>query len=438
MTERRFVAAVFLLYAAVTLFTALHHERWRDEADVWLLLRDGGVETMLARTGYVGSPALWYLLVGALVKLGLPYGSMTILNLVIAAAAVLLFLIAAPFSRTLRALFALSFYPAYEYAVIARQYALVMLLLFAALAARRNHPFGFAICLALIANTTVHGLIFAVILGTLYVRTRATAAMVLLGCVLAIVQLMPPADAPAGHVLRSFDPSNAAIAIGNAFFPRVPVVIGFVCGVVVLLAIMKSIGRVPRLFLIVTTAALLGVYVFVWFGALRHSGLILLAAVGALWLQGSAPRMLNAALAISVVVSLFSAAQDIREPFSGAREMAEYLETHGLADVDIAAHRAAPAAAVLAYLPPRQFFYAGMQRYGSYMLWDDAQRRGARMSYEASAALARRHFGGRAHLLLLNGELPYAERRGYRLLHETRRPYRVADERFLLYEMLFR
>ena len=195
MNERRFVAIVFVSYAALTLFTAQHHERWRDEADVWLLMRDGGFGTMFARTGYVGSPALWYLLVGVLVKLGLPYGSMTILNVVIAWAAVLLFLIAAPFPRTLRALFAFSFYPAYEYAVIGRQYALLMLLFFGALAARRNHPMAFAGCLALLANTTLHGLIFALILGALYVRSRAAAAVVLLGCVLAIVQLMPPANA---------------------------------------------------------------------------------------------------------------------------------------------------------------------------------------------------------------------------------------------------
>ena len=45
MNERRFVAIVFVSYAALTLFTAQHHERWRDEADVWLLMRDGGFGT---------------------------------------------------------------------------------------------------------------------------------------------------------------------------------------------------------------------------------------------------------------------------------------------------------------------------------------------------------------------------------------------------------
>lgn len=430
MNERRFVAIVFVSYAALTLFTALHHERWRDEADVWLLMRDGGFGTMFARTGYVGSPALWYLLVGVLVKLGLPYGSMTILNVVIAWAAVLLFLIAAPFPRTLRALFAFSFYPAYEYAVIGRQYALLMLLFFGALAARRNHPMAFAGCLALLANTTLHGLIFALILGALYVRSRAAAAVVLLGCVLAIVQLMPPAGAPAGHVLRGFDPANAAIAAGNAFFPRVPVAVGFFAGAAVLLAVVMTTGGLPRTFLLLAVAALLGVYVVVWFGALRHSGLILLAAIGALWLQGTAPRIVNAALAIAVIVGGVTAIQEIRKPFSGAREMAAYLETRGLASAAIAAHRATPAAAVLAYLPPRRFHYAGMERDGSYMLWDDAQRRGARMSYESAAVLARKRG---MPLLLLNDVLPNAERRGYRLLYTTATPFRIHDERFLLY-----
>ncbi len=288
--NRRFIAVVFCLYAATTLVVALHHERWRDEADVWLLLRDGGVTTMLERTGYVGSPALWYLLVGALTKLGLPYGSMTILNLVIAWAAVLLFLIAAPFSRLTRTLFAFSFYPAYEYAVIARQYALLMLLFFAALATRRQHPLGFAICLALLANTTVHGLVLAVILGALYVRSRAAVAVTLLGCALAVLQLMPPSDAPSEHVIRAFDPMNAAVAIGNAFLPRVPLAIAVIGGAAVLIAIFMTIDRVSRMFLVGAVAALSCVYVFVWFGTFRHSGLIMLVAIGAVWLDSPARR----------------------------------------------------------------------------------------------------------------------------------------------------
>lgn len=435
--ERRFIALVFCLYAALTLVVALHHERWRDEADVWLLLRDGGVETMLARTGSVGSPVLWYLLVGLLVKLGLPYGSITVLNLAIAWAAVLLFLIAAPFSRLTRALFAFSFYPAYEYAAIARQYALLMLLFFAALTARRRHPMLFAICVALLANTTVHGLILAVILGVLYVRSRAALAVLLLGCALSVVQLMPPADAPAGHVLRGFSPGNAPFAIGNAFLPNLPFAMAAVGGAAVWIAVLLAVGRVPRIFLIAATGALLCVYVFVWFGALRHSGLILLAAIGALWLDTyesggdhRTPLLFDIAFGVSAVVAIATSVQEIRKPFSAAPEMAEYLETHGLAEADIVAHRAAPAAAVLAYLPPRRFHYAGMQQDGSYMLWDEAQRRGARMSYEAAALIARKRG---TSLLLLNDELPNAERRGYRLLYATGTPFRVRDERFLLY-----
>ncbi len=65
------------------------------------------------------------------------------------------------------------------------------------------------------------------------------------------------------------------------------------------------------------------------------------------------------------------------------------------------------------------------------MLWDAAQRRGARMAYESAAVIARKRG---SHLLLLNDVLPNAERRGYRLLYATTgAPFRVSDERFLLY-----
>ena len=105
---------------------------------------------------------------------------MTVLNVVLAWAAMLLFLIAAPFSRLPRALFAFSFYPLYEYAAIARPYALLMLLFFAALAAwpsRAEHPLRFTICVALLANTTLHGArTLGAVLGALYLKERRFAS----------------------------------------------------------------------------------------------------------------------------------------------------------------------------------------------------------------------------------------------------------------------
>ena len=125
------VWVALVVYAALTLWLVLHHEAWCDEADTWLLMRDGGVGVMFSRTMYAGTPALWYLLLAPLSSAGLPYIAQQLLNLLLAWCAMTLFVIHAPFRIWLKLLFLFSYYGAYQYAVEARPYSLLIVLLFA-------------------------------------------------------------------------------------------------------------------------------------------------------------------------------------------------------------------------------------------------------------------------------------------------------------------
>jgi hypothetical protein len=450
--ERWFLAVVFGLYAATTLAVALHHEPWRDEADPWLLIRDGGVMTMLARTGYVGMPALWYLAVAPLVKLGLPYVSMTLLNLAFAWAAALLFLIAAPFPRYVRALFVFSYFVAYEYSVLARPYALAMLLLFCALAAWRNRatrPMPFAVSVALLANATPHTLILGAMLGAAFLydrgtKARAPLAVMLLGGLLSFVQLAPPADAPEGHVLRGASAGRVASAVSSAFFPHLQVRGGWLLGGLLIggaaLAIVNRAAS--QLFLWGSLTLLSVLYGLVWMGGVRHGGPILLAVIGALWLarverplraESEVMLLLAVALALSCISSVRMWIDDVNQPFSGSKELAEHLKRTGLDRQEIAAHRPPHGEAVLPYLPGKQFYYAGMERYGSYMLWNAQYNRAYGMYDQQAAELAKRHFGQRPFLLLLTRPLG-RNASGYRLLYTTAVPFAHFDEQYFLYE----
>lgn len=436
--ERRFVAVAFAVYAAATLLVALRHEPWRDEADAWLLLRDGGVGTMFARSGYIGMPALWYLLVAPLVKLGLPYVSMTILNVVIAWAAALLFLVAAPFPRWARVLVVFSYPLAYEYAVIARPYALLTLLLFAAVASWRR-PMPFAIAIAFLANTTPHGLMLAAILGALSLtwnRSKAAIALMIVAGLLSVVQLWPPADAPEHHIVRGTRYDMVPRAIAGAFFPRFPVPIGAAAGMLVLAAVSYAIGRdrVAQLFLWTSTLVLLLIFTFVWIGGIRHAAMIAIVAIAALWLARASDVRVLAVLAWSAAFGLWSMQLDVRRPFSGAKEMALRIRARGLDRYEIAAHPPPHAEALLPYLPGKQFYYVVMGTHGTYMLWDDAYNRALVTPNEEAARMARDQMRGRDWLLLLNAELPEAGTRGYRLLQtNAEAPFRYRDERYWLY-----
>src|SRR5450755_1633052 len=169
---------VLLIFVAGTLYTGLHHEPWRDEADAWLAARDLPLSQMVPDwTAHAGTPVLWYLILK------------TIINLLFAWAAAAVLVFAAPFTRLIKILFLGSYFFAYEYAVIARSYALAILLIFLAIASRRN-PIRFAIVIALLFNTNVHGAIIAALLVVITIkRAWLPNAIMVAGALLAFWQL---------------------------------------------------------------------------------------------------------------------------------------------------------------------------------------------------------------------------------------------------------
>ncbi len=454
-TPQRMPAALgvlFLLaYAGVTLYVGLHHEPWRDEATIWLAARDMSIAEVIPRwTSHQGSPALWLLFLKALIALRLPYLAQTLLHLVIAwvTATVLVFL--APFTRLTKLLLLASYYFAYEYSIIARSYALTILLLFLALAMVRR-PMAFAVCVALMFNTNVHGGIIAAALLFIFLirkprdRTMIVPAIVMLaGAIAAYLQLgVQGNDAVPGRINVYAVP----IALGDAFIPGPTTPWMAAIGLLTLISIAVAIrhSRPAMLLLIEILVGLATVYTLVWYGGLRHAGLILMATLAAVWVAADVPAssmtraaalLLNLTLIGSAVYSFQNASADVRFAFSGSKEMAEFIDRR-FDDHEIAAHNIYQTQAILPYLPGRKLWYIGRGEYGTYVEWDAAHLLASSMPYDLAVERARRHFKGKRWLLLLDRAMPQPERRGFRLIHATSVPvFRNLDERYWLYEPL--
>lgn len=450
--------AVFLLlvFMAGTLYTGLHHEPWRDEADAWLAARDLPLSEMVPDwTAHAGTPVLWYLILKAIVGSGFPYVAETLVNLVFAwtAAAVLLF--AAPLTRLTKTLFLGSYFMAYEYAVIARSYALAILLIFIAAAlfrSREVRPLRFAIVVALLFNVNVHAAIFAALLLALSVtplpstaRSRGGIAIMIAGALAAWWQLQPRGEA---NPLAMHGPRTGALAaLRDVFLPSSTSAWTALLSLAILAAILFTLRRSPRAMFLLAGAVtgLLVLYTFVWYGGLRASGMILIAAITSIWIASDtdSPAMAGKAAALALNVTLLFSAlftfevarADIRYAFSGAKEMATFID-HRFDDHEIAAHGFYQAEALLPYLPGRRFWYIGLGEDGTYLQWNAAMRRGAGMPYEVAVLTAKQHFASskRPWLLLLNRKMPQPERWGFRLIHAT--PvvvFRNLDERYWLY-----
>jgi hypothetical protein len=123
---------IFATWTAMVTVGELYHAFWRDEIRALSLALDApSLTNVPARIHGEGHPALWYLLLRISYDIFGTQAVLPVLSILIAAAAVIIFLWKAPFPSWFKAIFVLSAIPAYEYSVMARNYGISMLLMFA-------------------------------------------------------------------------------------------------------------------------------------------------------------------------------------------------------------------------------------------------------------------------------------------------------------------
>ena len=456
---------VLLGYAALAVFATVHHEPWRDEAQAWLIARDLPLSGIIAQMGSEGSPALWHLLLFPCAQLGASYGSEAVIHAVLAVVAVGLLLLRGPFPLWFKALLAFSCCFSYEYAAVARNYNLSMLLLFALATMyplRMRRPLAYGLLVALLANTNVHSLAMAAGLALLYAaevrglpgsrqRTLCALAVMALGLSAALGQLgMAGQNELVGTGLR-LNLKAPVVATRNAWLPGFPNGAAplAVASMVLVAAALWRRAQSALFLLLCGLGGLYAIFIFKHSGGLRHHGLILVVTVFALWIAWdrlSVPaartwrRALLAVLGVMLAAGLpFSARTHLNDAhglYSGARGIAKYITSEGLAARVLVAYPSAPTSAVLPYLPGRQAWYADLQAPGTYITWDRRymDNRGIGVAEAARRAAGAPGWGPGA-LLLLNEPLPSPEALGLTLRH------RVADgvftdigEQMYLYE----
>jgi hypothetical protein len=449
--RRVVLGGVFAVYAALTLWVGLHHEPWRDEADTWLLMRDASPAEVLRYASWGGTPLLFHLTILPFARSGLPYLSQQLLVLLYAWGAVWLVLRSPAFPAPVKLLFPFSFYPSFEYSVVARPYALFMLLLFLMAAqwrTREEKPVRLAIAVALLANVTMHGLLIVAIAGLLLLVERirdgtwrrhlTPFAIMVLGGLLSVAQLWPRAG---GQVVsRSPDFGTLSYLIGSAFFPDrqlpelIPAAIVFV-----LIAIGVSRRAVPLSFLLLTVGAMLAVFLYVWTGGTRHAGILFLLSVAALWIAHAygdlrLQRVVMIAFAISLAWSAVTVSRfwldDLRFPFSGGRWMAGYIRRAGLETAQIGAGQSlwnSP----LVDLPKTRIWFPESRDWGTFATWAFHDKT---LTEEQAIRRTQDHFRGQRWYLLTNRPVPPSMQAEFELMARSPLQWGPADERYYLYE----
>ncbi|MEK6614916.1 MAG: hypothetical protein AABZ32_02220 [Bacteroidota bacterium] len=483
--DRLFLIISYVIYCSITFFGIVFHEPGRDEAQFWLMARDMNLPDMFSYLSVKGHPGLWHFLLFPLVKTGMPYFSMSVLHWLIGAGAVYLFLFYSPFSKTMKVLFVFSYYMVFLYIIEARNYNLTIAILFLIASVynqRYNHRMLFSLLVFLLFNSNIHSFGAASALVFIYVmdanasgkikQAAVPAFIMIVGAVLAFIQVLPsehlhPNALIKTHILPPLNIDSIwtiLTGIQHAFIPVLPeyeelkVTLLFLF-FFLLLFILFLQKKSVFIFLMLSSLWLFYIFSAKYSAEWRHSGLLLIFIVFALWIdsfyrpaknqysermirylnfsfiESAFKLFLGFCLAINVVFGLRSLQKEFLYSYSGAQETAKFIHTHFPAGTDIACYRSWRAAALSPYIPDINLWYVDREEYGSYDLYK-------KYEYHLSEQIIfdrinKKYRCGKPLLLLLNDSLPTEEIIKYnaRLIFRNETLVWDTDEKFLLYEI---
>lgn len=410
------------LWLSLVVFTMAHHEFWRDEIRALSLAQSAqNPIDLFQHIRYEGHPFLWYFLLyfSYLIfqtKLVLP-----ILSIVIAFSAIVIFMLKSPFPLWGKTLFIFSAIPLYEYAVMARNYGISMLLLFliAALYSKKEkHTYLLAVLIALLANTNVHSLILSALIIFIWIWELVqkktyqslktilrffTVPMIIVtaGFALCILVVFPKENSilvQSNNTLSStvlveglktaiFRPDVNFSSLWPANFPSILIM-------VLLFLILLGLIQQPQLFLAGLGAqTVIGLtFQVVYSGSFRHQGLYYIFIVFLYWLYWAAkPKTGNSiwlkslssigmtAAVIGLMGNLLlfkhTTLQDITTPASASKQFAHFLTSSSNYENAILLPEPDFMLESLPYYSNHQIFFVRENQFGKTVAWkENAQR----------------------------------------------------------------
>ena len=161
---RRKLLLLFLPWLLLVAWLFSGHVLWRDEVRAFSIALSGsGFSAMLRNVHGEGHPALWYLILRGAHALFPSREVLPVAGLLIGVAAMAIFAFRSPFRLCVVALGLFSLFGAFEYVVVARNYGIAALVMFAlaALYPRVKHTAWLGLLLAVLCNTNVPACILA-------------------------------------------------------------------------------------------------------------------------------------------------------------------------------------------------------------------------------------------------------------------------------------
>lgn len=358
-----FRAATLGLFAAGLYLGGRYHEPWLDEAQAFLIARDNGLGHIFQDIlRYEGSPGLWHFLLWALIRCGLDYSHLYLVSATLACVGGWLLLFRSPFPLWVSGGVVFSYFFGYQYSIVARSYALDLVLLpWAAYvyADRHQRPVLYCLILGLCANCNAQSFVLAAVLAIEFAVTGVAAvgwprAIRLVGALgvygalacSAVYQTWLPPDSvfAAGEIewfrgiLQLTQGLIDRIDVYGPTHPHVGAVYWAIRLSFALLAVLATlVWRAGKFCLTVALVAALPAFAASQYANVWHGGLIYLAVLFCLWvawpaMSGMGPlhrAAVHGAVAILLGVHCWYTVAawrlELAQPYSAAKGAAEWI-----------------------------------------------------------------------------------------------------------------
>jgi hypothetical protein len=345
-------ALTLALYIVMLASVIPFHQPWVDETQAWQLARSVPISQLFTHyLRYEGTAGLWYLLIKLLSKLHISYMGLHWFCGLIAISSVSQLIFLSPFPRWVRLTLPFTYFLAFQYAVVARSYVLVPILLFTIAVVWRRGSILLALLLGLLANVAMHAFaisagfalvyMFEVLLGQ---RTRESAykrvlagSLFLLLCGFAVWTVLPhPNDL---GFLVPFTPRLPVLQVA-VFYPLIGIISlckGIAIPIYLALPFWVYVVRQFRdarraLYLLpIATLSLLSAYHFQFW----HAGLVIPTIIAICWitwddlpsLRPLSPEIIGTACYIALQIG-WTIYMVGHRPHSAAQETARFLAPH--------------------------------------------------------------------------------------------------------------
>lgn len=361
--QNKYNTALITVWFLIALTAVLNHEMWRDETQAWCIVRDLNPAEIFNAVRIEGHPVLWYMVLFPFAKLGFNVFSMQVISFLFVFAAVIYFVFKSPFNKFIKTVVIFSAGLLYYLPAVARNYALIPLFLFILgdiFPKRKEHPYLYALLIVLLSNTHILMLGFCLILTLLFSAELITDSLkdkkikkilplLLPGINFLFLFLMFYNMNHLNHAVEfvSSHPQPFIAAVVNFaklsfLFPfnllgNINVLVFYILIIIIAISFLKN-NRQMFLVFLGSFAYIFYVYHRIWFNGVIYQKifLLLLIILFCCWVHlkenKNSIRMLMIALgilySISMISSVLEVVLEIKYPFSGAKQAAEYIKNN--------------------------------------------------------------------------------------------------------------